>query len=157
MEIMNALVKKLDAVDLDKFKDLISLFENVFKMEDLRMPDDNYLSRLLDGKSFLVFVAMIDEKVVGGLTAYTLQQYYSELPLIYIYDLAVRTEFQRQGIGKLLISAITDYGKVTGVEEVFVQADEEDGYALDFYKSTGATPEKVVHFYYPLNSNFPLE
>lgn len=36
------------------------------------------------------------------------------------------------------------------MEEVFVQADEADDYALDFYHSTGAAEEKVVHFYYPL-------
>ena len=57
----------------------------------------------------------------------------------------------------MLISAINSYCKEIGVMEVFVQADEVDGYALDFYHSTGATAEKVVHFYYPLNEDNPGE
>lgn len=95
---------------------------------------------------------MLEGKVIGGSTSYTLHQYYSKLPLVYIYDLAVKTKFQRQGIGKMLISGITNYCREIGIEEVFVQADEEDGYAIEFYHSTGATTEKVVHFSYPLNT-----
>jgi aminoglycoside 3-N-acetyltransferase I len=37
------------------------------------------------------------------------------------------------------------------VEEIFVQAVEADEHALDFYRSTGAQSQKVVHFYYPLS------
>ncbi|HRO46695.1 hypothetical protein [Agriterribacter sp.] len=49
------------------------------------------------------------------------------------------------------LSGITSYCKETGIAEVFVQADEADGYALYFYHSTGGIHEKVVHFVYPLN------
>ena len=145
-------IKKLGHYDLNYFKDLIWVFEDVFEMEKFTMPDDDYLQQLLEKDSFLVFIALSEDKVVGGLTAYILQQYYSVRPLVYIYDLAVKTNYQRQGIGSILIAGITNYCRETGMEEVFVQADEEDGYALEFYHSTGATAEKVVHFYYPLNS-----
>ena len=149
---MSVEIKKLGDYDLNIFKDLIRIFEDVFEMKDFNMPDNDYLQQLLEKDSFLVFVAMSENKVVGGLTAYVLQQYYSVRPLVYIYDLAVKTDYQRQGIGSMLISGITNYCRETGIEEVFVQADEEDNYALEFYHSTGATAEKVVHFYYPLNS-----
>lgn len=145
-------IKKLGHYDLNYFKDLIRVFEDVFEMEKFTIPDDDYLQQLLEKDSFLVFVALSEDKVVGGLTAYILPQYYSVRPLVYIYDLAVKTNYQRQGIGSILIDGITNYCRETGMEEVFVQADEEDGYALEFYHSTGATAEKVVHFYYLLNS-----
>jgi len=149
---MNVEIKKLDNRGIDKFKDLIRLFENVFEMKNFEMPDENYLQQLLEKDSFFVFVALSHDEVVGGLTSYTLQQYYSKLPLVYIYDLAVKTEFQRQGIGKMLISGITNYCKGIGIEEVFVQADEVDDFAIKFYHSTGAIAEKVVHFRYLLNN-----
>jgi aminoglycoside 3-N-acetyltransferase I len=152
---MKVKIKKLGNQEIDKFKELIQLFENVFEMKNFEMPDENYLQQLLEEDSFFVFVALLQDKVVGGLTSYTLQQYYSESPLVYIYDLAVKTEFQRQGIGKMLVSAITGYCKKIGIEEVFVQADEADDYAIKFYHSTGAAAERVVHFRYPLNVNNP--
>ena len=149
---MSIEIKKLGNHEIDKFKELIRLFEDVFEMENFEMPDENYLEQLLEKDSFFVFVALLQDKVVGGLTSYTLQQYYSKLPLVYIYDLAVKTEFQRKGIGKMLISGLTNYCREIGIEEVFVQADEVDDFAIKFYHSTGATAEKVVHFYYPLNA-----
>ncbi len=145
-------IVKLTYQDRGKFLELIRVFEDVFEMRNFLMPDEDYLQELLGKNDFLIFVALLDNKVVGGLTAYTLQQYYSKRPLVYIYDLAVKTEFQRQGIGTLLIASITSYCKEIGVEEVFVQADLEDDYALEFYRSTGAIAEQVVHFNYPLNA-----
>ncbi|WPP50695.1 GNAT family N-acetyltransferase [Catalinimonas niigatensis] len=146
-------IKKLETHDIDQFIALIRVFEDVFEMKAFLMPERHYLQQLLAKDDFFVFVALSEGNVLGGLTSYTLQQYYSTSPLVYIYDLAVQTDFQRKGIGKKLISAITKYCKEMDMEEVFVQADEVDDYALDFYRSTGATSEKVVHFYYPLNKS----
>ena len=136
--------------EFDHFYALIRLFEEVFEMKDFVMPPVDYLKKLLDRDDFFVFVAVSDGRVVGGLTSYILRQYYSTSPLVYIYDLAVAPEYQRKGIGKMLITEIQSYCKDIGVEEVFVQADVADDYALDFYRSTGARGEDVVHFYYPL-------
>lgn len=147
----NVEIKKLHDTDFFQFKELILLFEDVFEMKDFIIPDDDHLLHLLEKDDFFVFVALSENKVIGGLTSYALEQYYSKKPLVYIYDLAVKTEFQRQGIGKLLISGITGYCKNIGIEEVFVQVDEIDEHALEFYYSTGAIAEKIVHFYYPLN------
>ena len=147
---MDIEVKKLTSGDLVRFVDLIRVFEEVFEMQQFKIPPHDHLQRLLETEGFMVFVASHDNKVVGGLTAYTLQQYYSVRPLAYIYDLAVVGSLQRQGIGKQLIVALNKFCKDEGMEEVFVQADEEDTHALDFYRSTGAIAAPVVHFYYPL-------
>ncbi|CAA9230595.1 MAG: hypothetical protein AVDCRST_MAG95-966 [uncultured Adhaeribacter sp.] len=151
MNNMDVIIEKLSHHDLPKFVELIRLFEDVFEMEKFAMPDGQYLQELLEKDSFFVFVALLNDQVVGGLTSYIMPQYYSKRPLIYIYDLAVRTDLQRRGIGKMLIESNNRYGKVIGAEVVMVQADEPDDYAVKFYLSTGATAEKVIHFEYPLN------
>ena len=97
-------------------------------------------------------MALLDNKVVGGLTSYIMQQYYSKSPLVYIFDLAVKKELQRQGIGRMLITNNNSYCKTIGIETVMVQADEVDDYAIKFYKSTGAKAQKVIHFDYELDS-----
>lgn len=146
----NIEVLKLTGKDLDKFIQLIELFETVFEMEDLQMPENEYLRGQLLKGDFLVFVARAGNKVVGGLTAYTWHQYYSKTTQVYIYDLAVKSTMQRKGIGKLLISAIRDYCKNIGVGEMYVQADKVDDHAIDFYHSTGGTEREVIHFNYLL-------
>lgn len=138
-------------MDLREFVQLIGVFETVFEMKDFKRPTEKHLLGLLEKEDFLVFVAISDRQVIGGLTAYTLGQYYTELPQVYIYDLAVKTEFQRQGIGKKIRDAIIDFCKNMGMDEVFVQADLEDRHAIDFYRSTGGRAEKVIHFSYQLH------
>jgi ribosomal protein S18 acetylase RimI-like enzyme len=147
---MNLETKRLSQNELPLFLELIRLFEDVFEMKDFKMPDEKYLQKLLSSESFFVFVALQENKVVGGLTSYILHQYYSEAPLAYIYDLAVKKELQYKGIGKKLISANNEYCKILGVEAVMVEADEVDGHAIRFYRSTGATGLKTVHFDYEL-------
>ena len=147
---MDIKIKKLSPHDSNEFISLIQLFEQVFEMKDLRIPDEKYLQQLLEKDDFFVFVALHQDEVVGGLTSYIMHQYYSTRPLVYIYDLAVKNELQRQGIGKRLIACNNNYCKDMNVEVVMVQADEVDDYAIDFYRTTGATGEKVVHFDYQL-------
>jgi len=136
---MNITIKKLNPTDLDKFTQLIRVFEAVFEMENFNIPAEKYLQQLLTKADFFVFVAVLNNRVVGGLTAYILQQYYAVSPLLYIYDLAVETTLQRKGIGKLLISNLNSYYKEMGFEEVFVQAKKLDDEAIQFYRSTGAS------------------
>ena len=145
-------ISKLSTTDIDKFIKLIRVFEDVFEMENFIMPNKGHLSHVLAKPDFFVFVAMDKGEIIGGLTVYTLQQYYSVKPLAYIYDLAVLSSFQRQGVGSKLIAEVNKHCHENGYEEVFVQADKVDDYAVDFYRSTKPTAEEdVFHFSYELN------
>lgn len=148
---MNTEIKILTPQDIDEFKELVYLFRDVFELKDFISPDDQYLQDLLKNPNFLTMIAKAEGKVLGGLTVYILDHYYSKKPYAYIYDLAVLKEHQRKGVGKSLIKYLTDYCKVNGFEEVFVQADRVEDYALEFYRSTKPTAEEdVVHYCYSL-------
>ncbi len=148
MEIM---IKQLNADDVSNFKEMLLLFEDVFEMTGFTMPSDPYLQNLLRNADFIVFTAIHRGEVVAGITAYILHSYYHQSAEVYIYDLAVKAKYQRKGFGKMLLEAVKSYCKQHKYTEVFVQADETDDYALDFYRATGGHPEKVVHFTYPIN------
>ncbi len=145
-------IKRLLEGDLNEFVDLVKLFEEVFEMKNFSIPDKRHLQNLLNRIDFDVFVAFKNDMVVGGLTTYVLEQYYSGKPLAYIYDLAVDTHLQRQGIGKKLITEANKFYREKGFEEVFVQAEKVDDHVIDFYRKTNLSgEEQVVHFYYTLN------
>lgn len=149
---METVISVLSKNDLAALQELVQVFENVFEMENFQRPEDSHLQALLAKETFYAVTARIDDNVVGGLTIYVLDQYYSTKPLAYLYDLAVLEIYQRKGIGKKLVAFATDYFKQKGFAEVFVQADKVDAYALDFYRATRPTnEEEVVHFYYNLN------
>lgn len=149
---MDSVIKKLNGSDIDQFTELVTLFAEVFEMQNFNLPDPAQLQQTISNEHFISFVAINEEKkIIGGLTAYILLPYYSSRPLVYLYDLAVAVRYQRKGIGKRLINALNDFAREKGMEEVFVQADRVDDYALDFYRKTSPTNEEdVVHFYYTL-------
>ncbi len=141
-------IKKLDNHEVEAFASLVRLFDEVFEMQDFVMPRQSHLEKILNKDDFMVFVATVQEKVIGGLTLYKLEQYYSPKPLVYLYDMAVAIAFQRKGIGKKLLETAHTYCKDQGFEELFVQAEEIDKHAVEFYRSCKPSGEMPVRYFY---------
>jgi len=140
-------IKHLTKEDLSKFTSLINLFNMVFEEESKIGSEANSL-QLLNNKYFVALVALVENEVVGGLTAYELPMYYSNSSEIFLYDLAVKPEYQRMAIGKRLLQTLKEYCLKNGIKEFFVMAHEEDGHAIEFYRATGGRGERVVNFLY---------
>jgi aminoglycoside 3-N-acetyltransferase I len=140
-------VKRLTKEYLADFQALIHLFNEVFE-EESKMGSEAHLLNLLSSRNFIVLVALIKDEVVGGLTAYELPMYYSDGSEIFLYDLAVKAEHQRKGIGKGLLQALKDHGMKNEIKGFFVMAHAEDEHAIEFYRSTGGKGEKVINFVY---------
>ncbi len=147
----NLICRKLTKYDLGLFIDLIKVYEDAFEMQNFTLPASEHLQSMLEKDSVIIYVALADEKVVGGLTAHIiLPSTHFASSEMYIFDLAVGTNWQRQGIGRKLMAGLQQYCAEHGYQEIFVQADVEDPHALDFYKATGGIAESVVHFSYTL-------
>ncbi len=145
---MDVTIKKIARTEVQIFEELLHVFEVVFENGNTNLPPTNYLEKLLQQPSFMVFVAIKNHRVIGGLTAYIFDQYYSQKTMVYVRDLAVLNDFQRQGIGTKLMSELVQHCYSEGSDEVFVQAEREDTYALDFYRKTGAAEIDMIYFYY---------
>jgi aminoglycoside 3-N-acetyltransferase I len=107
---------------------------------------DDYLDQLLRQNSSWALAAFVGSEIVGGLTAHTLPMTRSASSELLIYDLTVRRENQRQGVGRRLIRELRDRAVAVGIRDVFVPADNEDSHALDFYRALGALESPVTHF-----------
>ena len=150
MDNKKLVVKKLSEQDLLVFQKLIQLFHEVFEMKNDLTGNGSHFKKLLWKRSFIAYAAIYENEVVGGLTAYELPMYYSGDSEVYIYDIAVKPEFQRAGVGRQMLFSLQEYCRQNGIKELFVEAHEEDKHAVYFYHSTGGKAEKVVHFNYQL-------
>jgi aminoglycoside 3-N-acetyltransferase I len=147
--MLNNDISIAETTDLDDFKQLLHIFHEVFEMEDAVIPSDEHLRGILHTPTFNVLLAKIGDRIVGGLTFHILPQYYTPIPQVYLYDLGVTSSFQRRGIGSMLIAALKDYCKKHGIEEFYVQADQDDTQAVNFYRLTIPSREAdVLHFTY---------
>jgi len=143
-------IRRLAKEDLSIFNSLINLFNLVFEEEPKIGSEANSL-RLLDNERFIAIVALAENEIAGGLTAYELPMYYSDSSEIFLYDLAVKAEYQRMGVGKGLLQSLKEYCIKNGIKDFFVMAHAEDEHAIEFYRATGGRDEKVINFLYMAN------
>lgn len=134
---MDIIIARLTEQDVPKLQKLNELFGEVFEDADnyrSHPPRSEYLADFLAQRQNIVLVAEHDGQIVGGLVAYCLTKFEQERKEVYLYDLAVSADHQRQGVGKMLMNELRATAKSLGAYIVFVQADEGDE-AVAFYES----------------------
>jgi aminoglycoside 3-N-acetyltransferase I len=138
-------LKRLKAGDRELARALFILMTEVFE-EGSGVLSDGYIDRLLGREDFWAIAAFVDDAIVGGLTAHTLPMTRAEYSEIFIYDIAVRSEHQRKGIGRRLMEELRAQAAGMGIRDLFVPADNEDVHALDFYRALGGEAAPVTIF-----------
>ncbi|CAM4416787.1 GNAT family N-acetyltransferase [Paenibacillus tarimensis] len=89
-------------------------------------------ARQLSWDSDLVLVATTFNQEVVGMIIGTIDQNRG-----YYYRIAVHPEYQRQGIGKLLIGALRQRFEQRNVSQILITADEYNEPILSLYESMG--------------------
>jgi aminoglycoside 3-N-acetyltransferase I len=146
-------IKQLTADQTEDFRNLIEIFKTVFEL-DGEIPPQQHLHKLLSNPDFLIFVVYIDKQVVGGLSIYVLHRYYSTKPLAYIYDVGIAPAFQGKGLGQALMQEVGNFCKANGFDEMYVEAEEEDTDAVNFYRKTTFSYELLArHFTYSFTAD----
>jgi aminoglycoside 3-N-acetyltransferase I len=138
----------LGATDIQLLRSVLEVFAGAFEDHDSYLskpPSNEYLSRLLSSDTFVAIAAVLEGQAVGGLAGYTLQKFEQERSEFYIYDLAVKEDYRRQGIATALIRELQSAAAHRGIYVIFVQADHGDDPAVALYSKLG-TREDVMHF-----------
>jgi aminoglycoside 3-N-acetyltransferase I len=145
---MNPTIQQIQPEDMVLMEALLATFGEVFDEVETysgNRPSADYLKQLLKSDYFIAIAALKEGKVVGGLAAYELKKFEQERSEIYIYDLAVVAEHQREGIATALIQKLKEIAVARGAYVIFVQADIGDDPAIELYTKLGDR-EDVLHF-----------
>lgn len=147
-------IRRLTSADVPLARALNGLFAEVFSDHDTYTgdpPSSSYFATLLAKEHVIALVAIVKERVVGGLVAYELDKLEQARREVYIYDLAVASEHRRHGIATGLINFLRQLAAERGAWVVYVQADYGDDPAIALYEKLG-TREDVMHFDIPINA-----
>lgn len=140
-------ILQLTKKDVAIFRELITLFKNVFEDPDKQNPSTFYLEDLLSRSEFFAFAVLQNDQVIGGITGYELQKYYKAESEFFIYDLAIEPSHQRLGIATRLLEKIKEICDQREINSIFVDAHTEDEEAIKFYESLGyGQGERVTQF-----------
>ena len=97
--------------------------------EECEHLSDSYLEQLLSREDFWAIAAFVNDDIIGGVTAHALPMTRTESSEVFIYDIAVRLDQQRKGIGRHLVTELCEAAAAIGIKDVFVPADNDDVHA----------------------------
>lgn len=144
-------IKKLTKNEFKTAKDLFNSFQIDDGEDNPSSASDEYLKDLLARDDFHVLVAIVDEKVIGGLTAYELRKYKREETEMFLYEMGVDEPFRRMGIATALIDYLKTICKEKRIPEMFVDTWADNIPAKKLYEKTGGEAEEVIEFTYELD------
>jgi ribosomal protein S18 acetylase RimI-like enzyme len=116
------------------------LMPEVFQVADPIMTSEWYSGVLKDSRTAL-FVAELEAEVVGvalvELKTNLDDPIFRQRRYVYIDEIAVAASHRGQGIGRLLMERIRQWGQEQGITEIELQVWERNGHAISFYKKLG--------------------
>lgn len=81
-------------------------------------------------------IVLREDGVIKGLAVVAMYGY-EKGPTLWIRELAVRPEFQKQGLGYKLMTGAMTYGKDRGARKAFLACDELNVHAIHLYEKFG--------------------
>lgn len=140
-------IRRLCAGDEPVAADMFAMMVAVFDEGDACEPPDlEYVRGLLARPDFFAVAAIEGGTVIGGVTGHVLPMTRSRSSELFIYDLAVRRDRQRRGVGRALVETLRSLAAAQGIATSFVAADDEDTHALSFYRQLGGEAAPVTMF-----------
>ena len=149
---MTATITTLNNHEVDAFRELLSLFRDVFAEDEedeavLPVPEDDYLATVLADPDFVAVIARTESgMVMGGLTLRFWRSYSQQGDECYLYDLAVHGAHRRQGVAARLVEHAIALAKARNAVAMWVQAEAGDEDAVGFYRSLQHSELDVSHF-----------
>jgi len=93
---------------------------------------------LADDATFYL-VAFERGEPIAELLAYELIRRHGDGRMMFVYEIGVREEYRRLGVGRALFDLLRELCRVRGIRRAFVITNESNEAAMAFYASLGAT------------------
>ena len=139
------LIRRLATGDRELARTTFAMMADVFEERRSPLPDD-YVDALLSRADFWALAAVDDDEPAGGITAHVLPMTRSPSRELFVYDVAVREDRQRRGIGRAMLVELCAQAAREGIASVFVAVADEDVHAMDFYRAVGGAESAVTMF-----------
>jgi ribosomal protein S18 acetylase RimI-like enzyme len=95
--------------------------------------------RFLAVDTNVLLAAFAGDEPVGQLLAYELVRRHGDGKMMFIYEIGVRDDHRRYGVGRLLFEKLKEICREREITRAFVITNERNAAAMAFYRALGAT------------------
>jgi GNAT superfamily N-acetyltransferase len=112
-------------------------------------------SAFLKDLSAQLWVAFDGQRPVGFALAYALRRRHGDPSQLFLYELGVRSDRRRQGVGTTLVRHVLRWARDGGIRRGFVLTGEQNLQAAAFYRSLGWRADEERDLVYRFRTDDP--
>jgi len=115
--------------------------EAMLELHERKAFDHDAMLKFLADPANYLFLAFEGERVAGSLFGYSLVHPPMREPQFLLYEIDVRPQSRRRGIGKALVQAFVTAARAAGAFEVWVITNQSNTAAMAMYAACGLRRE----------------
>jgi ribosomal protein S18 acetylase RimI-like enzyme len=144
----NFIIKEATVKDSEKIGEVFDLYRQFYKKNPDKIISIEYIKQRLTNKESTIFFVEEDNVCIGIVQLYVTFDSLELSKKIILYDLFVRSEYRKKGIGAMLMDASKDFAKNNGITGIELSTAISNGTAQRLYESLGYERDNEFYNYY---------
>ncbi len=134
--------------DFEKIGEVFDLYRQFYKKESNVEACKSYIKERLSNNEAQIFYVENEKECMGMTQLYTTFDSLELSKKIILYDLYVRSEYRRKGVGHLLMNAAKDHAKKNNITSIELSTAITNTTAQSLYESLGYKRDEEYFDYY---------
>lgn len=144
----NFIIKEATVEDSEKIGEVFDLYRQFYKKDPDKIISIEYIKQRLTNKESTIFFVEEDNVCIGIVQLYVTFDSLELSKKIILYDLFVRPEYRKKGIGAMLMDASKDFAENNGISGIELSTAISNGTAQRLYESLGYERDNEFYNYY---------
>ena len=144
----NFIIKEATVEDSEKIGEVFDLYRQFYKKDPNKIVSIEYIKQRLTNKESTIFFVEEDNVCIGIVQLYVTFDSLELSKKIILYDLFVRSEHRKKGIGAMLMDASKDFAENNDITGIELSTAISNGTAQRLYESLGYERDNEFYNYY---------
>tara|TARA_B100001996_G_C18279119_1_gene446254 strand:- start:98 stop:556 length:459 start_codon:yes stop_codon:yes gene_type:complete len=144
----NFIIKEATVEDSEKVGEVFDLYRQFYKKDPDKIISIEYIKQRLTNKESIIFFVEENNICIGIVQLYITFDSLELTKKIILYDLFVKSEYRKKGIGAMLMNTSKDFAKKNNISGIELSTAISNGTAQSLYESLGYERDTEFYNYY---------
>ena len=144
----NFIIKEATVKDSEKIGEVFDLYRQFYKKNPDKIISIEYIKQRLTNKESTIFFVEEDNVCIGFVQLYVTFDSLELGKKVVLYDLFVRSEHRKKGIGAMLMNTSKDFAENNNITGIELSTAISNGKAQSLYESLGYERDNEFYSYY---------
>ena len=144
----NFIIKEATVEDSKKVGETFDLYRQFYKKDPDKIASIEYIKQRLTNKESIIFFVEEDNVCIGIVQLYVTFDSLELGKKVVLYDLFVRSEHRKKGIGAMLMNVSKDFAENNNITGIELSTAISNGTAQRLYESLGYERDNEFYNYY---------